>query len=103
MQARGSLRGQLLRWMVGALSLVLLLDAAGSYYFASQLADRVYDGELMEIARELVLHVHRDGTRTIVDLKAMPSARCCSTRSTPSPTPSTRPTARCSQARRRSR
>ncbi|HSV17722.1 MAG TPA: ATP-binding protein [Casimicrobiaceae bacterium] len=70
MQARGSLRGQLLRWMVGALSLVLLLDAAGSYYFASQLADRVYDGELMEIARELVLHVHRDGTRTIVDLES---------------------------------
>ena len=70
MQPRGSLRGQLLRWMVGALSLVLLLDAAGSYYFASQLADRVYDGELMEIARELVLHVHRDGARTIVDLES---------------------------------
>jgi two-component system, OmpR family, sensor histidine kinase TctE len=70
MQASGSLRGQLLRWMLGALSLVLILDAVGSYYFAAQLAERVYDRELMEIARELVLHVHREGARTTVDLES---------------------------------
>jgi len=69
MRRKGSLRAQLLRWVLVPLSLLLLLDAAGSWWFASRLADRVYDGELMEIARELVLHVHRDGPQPTVDLE----------------------------------
>jgi len=70
MRTRGSLRGQLLRWMLIPLSVLLLVDAAGSYWFATRLADRVYDGELMEIARELVLHVRRDGPMPTVDLES---------------------------------
>jgi two-component system sensor histidine kinase TctE len=64
MQARNpSLRGQLLRWLLVPLSLLFLLDAAGSYVLATRLSSRVYDGELAEIARELLLHVHgTDGT-----------------------------------------
>ena len=69
MPRRGSLRGQLLRWMLIPLSILLLLDALGSYWFATRLANRVYDGELMEIARELVLHVRRDGAVATVDLE----------------------------------
>ena len=70
MLRRGSLRAQLLRWVLVPLSVLLLVDAAGSYWFASRLSDRVYDGELMEIARELVLHVRRDGPQPTVDLEA---------------------------------
>jgi two-component system sensor histidine kinase TctE len=69
MPHKRSLRAQLLRWVLVPLSLLLLLDAAGSWWFASRLADRVYDGELMEIARELVLHVRREGPQPTVDLE----------------------------------
>jgi len=66
----GTLRGKLLRWLLIPMSVLFLLDAAGSYVLATRLADRVYDGELMEIARELVLHVKRDGTKITFDLEA---------------------------------
>jgi two-component system sensor histidine kinase TctE len=56
--------------MLIPLSVLLLVDALGSYWFATRLADRVYDGELMEIARELVLHVRRDGPTPTVDLES---------------------------------
>ena len=67
---RTTLRGKLLRWLLIPMSLLFLLDAAGSYVLASRLADRVYDGELMEIARELVLYVKRDGAKVGFDLEA---------------------------------
>ncbi len=54
-----TLRSQLLRWLLVPLSAIFLLDAAGSYFFASRLSDRVYDRGLMEIARELALHAKR--------------------------------------------
>ena len=54
-----TLRSQLLRWLLLPLTVLFLLDAAGSYYFASRLSDRVYDRGLMEIARELALHAKR--------------------------------------------
>jgi two-component system sensor histidine kinase TctE len=69
-ERRSTLRGKLLRWLLIPMSLLFLLDAAGSYVLATRLADRVYDGELMEIARELVLHVKRDGTKIAFDLEA---------------------------------
>ena len=69
-ERRTTLRGTLLRWLLIPMSLLFLLDAAGSYVLASRLAGRVYDGELMEIARELVLHVKRDGNTTTFDLEA---------------------------------
>ena len=69
-ERRSTLRGKLLRLLLIPMSLLFLLDAAGSYVLASRLADRVYDGELMEIARELVLHVKRDGAKIGFDLEA---------------------------------
>ncbi len=70
MSARSAtLRSQLLRWLLIPLSVLFLVDAAGSYYIAQQLSDRVYDGELLEIARELTLHVKPNGTRPLFDLE----------------------------------
>ena len=64
-----TLRGKLLRWMLIPLSLLFLLDAVGSHFIARRLSDRVYDGELMEIARELTLHVRPDGARPSFELE----------------------------------
>ncbi len=52
-----TLRGKLLRWVLIPLSLLLLVDAGGSYIIANRLAQRVQDADLAEIARELALHV----------------------------------------------
>jgi len=65
-----TLRGQLLRWLLLPLSVIFLVDAAGSYFFASRLSDRVYDRELMEIARELALHVKHNGGGFTWDLES---------------------------------
>ena len=65
-----TLRGQLLRWLLVPLSLIFLIDVAGSYYFARRVSDRVYDGELMEIARELSLHVKSTPSGYMWDLEA---------------------------------
>jgi len=67
---RVTLRGKLLRWLLIPLSLLFLLDAAGSWFIAANLSDRVYDGELMEIARELALHVKRSGAKLAWDLES---------------------------------
>ncbi|MGE5169327.1 MAG: sensor histidine kinase N-terminal domain-containing protein [Rudaea sp.] len=64
-----TLRSKLLRWLLIPLSLLFLLDAFGSYTIARRLADRVYDGELLEIARELSLHVKPDGNVPAFDLE----------------------------------
>lgn len=66
---QGTLRGKLLRWLLIPLTLLFLLDAAGSYLLATRLADRVNDSELVEIARELALHVKHDGTKLTFDLE----------------------------------
>ena len=64
-----SLRSQLLRWLLVPLTLLFLADAIGSYVVARHLSDRVYDNELLEIARELTLHVKPDGARTTFNLE----------------------------------
>src|SRR5215212_8255361 len=56
---KSTLRTKLLRWLLIPLSLIFLIDAAGSYVIANRLSERVYDGELMEVARELALHIKR--------------------------------------------
>jgi two-component system sensor histidine kinase TctE len=59
-----TLRNQLLRWLLIPLVALLVIDAAGSYFIAARVSQTVYDGELIEIARELLLHVASapDGT-----------------------------------------
>src|SRR5690349_2139983 len=71
MKARSpTLRGQLLRWLLIPLSVLFLLDAGGSYVLATRLATGVYDRDLSEIARELTLHVRRDGGKLGFDLES---------------------------------
>jgi two-component system, OmpR family, sensor histidine kinase TctE len=70
MSARSAtLRSKLLRWLLIPLSLLFLADALGSYYIARHLSDRVYDGELLEIAREISLHVRPGAPRPSFDLE----------------------------------
>jgi len=70
MTARSTtLRSKLLRWLLIPLVLLFLVDAIGSYFIAQRLSDRVYDGELMEIARELTLHVKPNGSAPAFDLE----------------------------------
>ena len=64
-----TLRSQLLRWLMVPLSLLFVVDAIGSYFIARHLSERVYDGELMEIARELSLHVRAADGKLAFDLE----------------------------------
>lgn len=56
-----TLRSTLMRLVLIPLSLVLLIDIAGSYFVVRHVANGVYDVELNEIAREMLLHVTREG------------------------------------------
>jgi two-component system sensor histidine kinase TctE len=64
----GTLRAKLLRWLLVPLSLVLLVDVVGSYFAVDAIANRIYDGELAEIARELLLHLRASGGTLDFDL-----------------------------------
>jgi two-component system sensor histidine kinase TctE len=68
-ERRTTLRSQLLRWLLIPLSLLFVVDAIGSYLLANRLAVRVQDGELVEIARELALHVKSQGAAQVFDLE----------------------------------
>lgn len=63
-----SLRSKLLRWLLLPLSLALLADIAGSWFAVRAVSESIYDGELAEIARELVLHVKDEGARAGFEL-----------------------------------
>ncbi len=97
-ERRATLRAKLLRWLLIPLSLLFLLDAAGSFFMAKRLSERVYDGELMEIARELGLHVRDSGGKPASIWRRTPSARSCSTSTTRSTTPCAVPPANGSPA-----
>ncbi len=63
-----TLRSKLLRWLLVPLFFVLVADIAGSTFIVRRMTDRIYDGELAEIARELALHVRADGGRAAFEL-----------------------------------
>ena len=71
-KSRGNptLRSRLLRLVLIPLSVILLIDIAGSYFIVRHVANSVYDVELNEIARELLLHVTKDGDRFGFNLSA---------------------------------
>jgi len=68
-ESGATLRSKLLRWLLIPLSLLFVVDAIGSWFIARHLSDRVYDGELMEIARELNLHVKGVDAKLAFDLE----------------------------------
>src|SRR5262245_24810497 len=51
------LQRKLLAWLLGPLSVLLVLDAAAAYWSSVRFSDLAYDRALHEIAREIVLHV----------------------------------------------
>ena len=65
-----TLRSKLLRWLLVPLCLVLLVDVVVSYVAVGAMARSIYDGELAEIARELVLHVRLEGGQPAFDLSS---------------------------------
>lgn len=62
------LRTQLVRSLLVPLLALLAIDAALSYRVANGFAQNAHDRALVEIARELKLHVHRDGDGLQLDL-----------------------------------
>lgn len=67
------LRTQLLTWLLVPLTLLLLVDAVVSYWVALSFSQRAYDRSLVEIAREVSLHLKADNGRIALDLP--PAAR----------------------------
>src|SRR5690606_2685982 len=61
---------RLMRLVLIPLSVILLIDIAGSYFVVRHVANSVYDIELNEIARELLLHVTHDGREFGFNLSA---------------------------------
>lgn len=55
----GLLRSQLLKWLAGALALLFIADTTASYWMARSLAGRAYDRALLEMARDVSLHLRR--------------------------------------------
>lgn len=62
------LQRQLLAWLLAPLLALMLVDAVVSYGVALNFANQAYDRALQEIAREVVLHVHRDSSGPRVSL-----------------------------------
>jgi two-component system sensor histidine kinase TctE len=62
------LRTQLLGWVLAPLFLLLTADTFVSYWVAASFAQRAYDRSLIEIAREISLHVRRDNGGLALDL-----------------------------------
>ena len=55
------LQRKLLAWLLGPLLALLCVDTAVSYWTSLNFSNRAHDRSLMEIAREVVLHVHANG------------------------------------------
>jgi two-component system, OmpR family, sensor histidine kinase TctE len=64
------LRKQLLGWLLVPLFLLLALDSFVSYRVALEFSRRAYDRSLVEIARELSLHLRREAGGITLDLPA---------------------------------
>jgi two-component system sensor histidine kinase TctE len=62
------LRTQLFRWLLFPLLALLALDAIISYHVANGFAQRAYDRTLVEIARELSIHVRSAGGSLSLDM-----------------------------------
>ncbi|HYC38414.1 MAG TPA: sensor histidine kinase N-terminal domain-containing protein [Usitatibacter sp.] len=62
------LRTQLLAWLVVPLVPLLVLDTAFTYWVAAEFSRRAYDRSLMDIARELSLHLRPSPQGTVLDL-----------------------------------
>ena len=60
-QAEPRLRTQLLAWLLGPLMALLVVDTGVNYWTALRLSNLAHDRSLLEIAREVALHVRPNG------------------------------------------
>jgi two-component system sensor histidine kinase TctE len=60
-EAPRRLRYQLLAWLIGPLALLLAAEAAYDLHSARDFSRRAYDKALVELARDVALHVRADG------------------------------------------
>ncbi len=65
---RPLLRTQLLTWLLIPLTVLLTVDTFVSYWVALRFAQRAYDRVLVELARELSLHLRADGGGLVLEL-----------------------------------
>jgi two-component system sensor histidine kinase TctE len=64
------LQSRLLLWLLGPLLALLLLDAVLTYGVALNFSNRAHDRSLLEIAREVAMHVKADGARPRLEITA---------------------------------
>ncbi len=62
------LQAKLLRWLLGPLLALLVLDTAATYWTSLNFSNLAHDRSLQEIAREVVLHVKPNGAGPRLDL-----------------------------------
>ena len=62
------LQSKLLAWLLGPLLAVLVLDTAVTYWTSVDFSNLAHDRSLNEIAREVVLHVRRNGSGPKLDM-----------------------------------
>jgi two-component system, OmpR family, sensor histidine kinase TctE len=67
-RAEPRLQRKLLAWLLGPLSLLLVLDAGVAYWNAMRFSDLAYDRALYEIGREIALHVKAEPGGPRLDL-----------------------------------
>lgn len=64
------LRSQLLTWLLIPLFLLLIVDSFITYSVALEFSRRAYDRSLVDVARELALHLRPTATGMVLDLPA---------------------------------
>lgn len=62
------LQRKLLAWLLGPLSVLLVLDAGAAWWSSLRFSNLAYDRALHEIAREIVLHVRQNGNGPQLEL-----------------------------------
>lgn len=62
------LQRQLLMWLLGPLLVLLVIDTAVTYWTSLNFSNRAHDRSLLEIAREVALHVKADGAQPRLDI-----------------------------------
>ena len=67
-RAEPHLQRKLLAWLLGPLTLLLVLDSAVAWWQAQRSAHLAYDRALHEMAREIVLHLKHEGGQLRLDL-----------------------------------
>lgn len=68
------LRTQLLKWLAVALALLFFADTIASYWMGQTLAGRAYDRALVEMARDVSLHLRRVDADGTIQLDLPPAA-----------------------------